>query len=305
MKRRLTLLLLTVLLLLSMSAGALAQAQKDEVVYARLDLEGVPTGVYLINAFEAGEETRVVDYGAYTEAFPLGSVTGFSYQNGEAAFTMPAGRFSYQGTLESLALPWLFAMSYTLDGQPVEAAALSGASGRLEGRLRVRINEELRQYANSLSLQVTLSLDSDNCLNIRSDKATHALAGGSRTLSYVVLPGQEADYTFSADVHDFHMAGVQIAGVRMGMDTAMYQASAAAALAGSPLEGAVSGLMANFLEGMQGQPSVSFTDARNPVRSLQFVLMGEEIPAPAPPPDTAEAQAPQTFWQRLLNIFKP
>ncbi|NLW20236.1 MAG: hypothetical protein GXY84_02555 [Clostridiales bacterium] len=303
MKRRLMLLALSLALVLGTVSGALAQALKDEVVYARLDAQGAPLGVWLVNAFEAREQTRVLDYGAYEQAWPLGEATDFAYQDGEASFTMAAGRFSYQGDLPQAQLPWTFDLAYTLDGQPVSAQALSGASGQLAGSIRVRINEDLRHIADSLSLQITLSLDEERCLDIRSDKATHAIAGGARTLSFVVLPGQEADVGFSARVTDFAMPGIQIAGVRMGIDAQMYQDAAAAALAGSPLEGAVSGLMANFLSGMEGQPVSSFADPRNQVRSLQFVLLGEQVKAKEFPPEPESEPGPQTFWQRFLNIF--
>lgn len=299
LRYRLTTLALALLLPLT----GLAQVQKDEIIYAKLGFDGQPSVVYLINAFEADEETLVTDYGVYSQVQPLGPVAAFAYAENAVTFTMPAGRFSYQGDLDSTALPWRISLSFTLDGEAIAPQALSGATGQLVGNLDIAIEEGQQALADSLSLQITLSLDGKRAYNIVSDRATHAVAGGARTLSFVVLPGQEASYTFSAQVRDFAMEGLQVAGVRMGLDTKMYQDAAAAALAGSPLEGAVSGLMANFLSGMQGKAPQSFSDARNPVRSVQFVLMGEGIPGKVTTQEVVEENGPQTFWERFLNIF--
>jgi len=252
---------------------AAAAVHKDEVVYVSLDPQGQPEQVYVINAFEADEAAQVTDEGRYDQVMPLKEVEGFQFQDNQAAFTMQPGRFSYQGNLASTALPWLFDLSYTLNGQPVQAEDLSGADGALAIKLVVKVNEDLRAYADALTLQITFTLDGDRCFNIESEKATYALAGGNRTLSFVALPGQSAEYDITCQVVDFAMADVQLAGVRMGMDAQMYQDVAASSLVGSPLEGAVSGLMRNMLDRMQGLPLRSFTGENNQVRSLQFVMM--------------------------------
>lgn len=302
MRRKLIVRMLALLLLLSLTWATAAEVYKDEVVYAKLKTDGTVENVYLINAFEADAVQRVVDYGVYSQTLSLGEAEGFTYQDGQASFMIQPGRFSFQGTKDSKALPWSFRFSFLLDGQPVEPDRLSGVSGHLEGKLSISVNEDLRIYADSLSLQVTLTLDSERCFNIIADKATHAIAGGSRTLSYVVLPGQSAEYTFSADVADFSMAGMQAAGVRMGLDAQMYQNAAASALEGSPLQGAVGALMGNFLSAMQGQPAQSFADERNIVRSLQFIILGEAIQQKKSE-TVAEELLPETFWDRVLKIF--
>lgn len=273
MKQKLKLFLPVLLAGILLVQGALAAVQKDEVVYASLDQTGALLQAYVVNAFEADETSAVTDAGAYSEVMPLMEAADFQYQNQQAAFTMQPGRFSYQGKLLNAALPWLFSLSYTLNGQAVSAEELAGATGQLEMKLSVRVNEDLRRYADSLTLQITFTLDGARCFNIQAEKATYALAGGNRSLSFVVLPGQSAEYLISCDAADFAMADVQLAGLRMGMDLQMYQDVAASALVGSPLEGAVSGLMANFLERMQGNRPPSFTGEGNQPRSLQFVMM--------------------------------
>jgi len=290
-------------LVLFLPAMALAEVFKDEVVYARLSPEGKAEAVYLVNSFETDEAADITDYGDYADVQLLAEAGAFDYRDGKADIRLLPGRFNYQGTLKADALPWTFALAYRLDGKETEPASLSGASGRLEVTLTVAPNEAMKPYADSLTLQVTVTLDSEKCLNIKAEKATQAVAGGSRTLSYVILPGQPAEYRFSADVRDFSMQGVQAAGVRMEMDAEMYQRVAAQALAGSPLENAVSGMMGGFMQGLQGQKPRSFADDRNTVRSLQFVMMFGGVPAPEKPEQAPEEPQAQNVWERFLRLF--
>jgi len=155
--------------------------------------------------------------------------------------------------------------------------------------LTVQVNEAMRSFAEGLSLQLTVTLDGDKATGIRADKATYALAGGNRTLAYVT------DYTFTANIRDFSMPGIQAAAVRMGMDEKMYQDAAVRVMAGSPFESAVSGLMGNFIRNMQGRAPVSFTNKENSVRNVQFVMMAQGIPAPEPPAQPAR--------DRILKLF--
>ena len=302
MIRKLSALACALIMLLTCLA-AQAELIKDEVVYASLAADGQIKGLYVINAFEADAQETVTDLGDYTKAFPLGDAENFVYENGEVSFVMQAGRFSYQGDQEGKELPWTIGITYSLDGNPVAPEALSGAAGHLEVRLTVLVNEAMRTFANGISLQVTVTLDGDKAANIRADKATYALAGGNRTLAYVVLPGQNADYTFSADIQDFSMPGIQVAGVRMGMDEQMYQDAAARVMAGSPLEGAVSGLMGNFIRSMQGRVPDSFTNRKNSVRTVQFVMMAQGIPAPEAPAKPVPEPESQSLWERILKLF--
>lgn len=303
MKRKLISALLCLLLVSGIFTNALGEALKDEVVFARLSQTGETGTVYIVNSFEAQDREEVVDLGDYSEALPLDDIEEFLYADGQAWFVMQAGRFHYQGTMKTNQLPWEIRLEYFLNGQPVLPDALSGAQGRLEIGLDVQPVEEMRVYADSLTLQITLTLSGDKCLNIQAERGTQAISGGDRAISFVILPGQGAEYLITADVRDFSMPGIQAAGIRMTMDEQMYGSAARSALAGTPLEAAVGGIMGNFIAGLQGAPLVSFADSRNAVRSLQFVLMGEGIKAM--PASQAQEETPreENFWDRVLRLF--
>jgi hypothetical protein len=303
MSRKFCLNALIAAFIISLTGYAAAEVNKDEVVYALLSPAGEVHAVYLVNAFESDVPVSVLDYGVYDAVLPLADAEGFVYRDGQARFTMQPGRFVYQGTMPEEILPWRITLDYTLDGQPVLPEDLPGVSGLLQGRLRVVPEEHLRGFADSLTLQVTLTLDSENSLGIQADLAAQAVAGGNRALSYVILPGQSADYTFSARVLDFSMPGFQAIGIRIPLDTKMYQNIAAEAVSGTPMETVVGSLMGNFISRLGGSPAASFADSRNAIRSLQFVLMGEGIRAEKPDVIPAVETLPETFLERFLDLF--
>jgi len=293
-------------MLLCTSALALAQVKKTEVVYARLDALGAVEGVYIVNSFEALEAAQVKDYGRYAQVTNLSGLEPLSFYNEALELSLERGRFYYQGNQASRVLPWNISIGYSLDGETIAPQALSGADGKLEITLNVSVNEILKAYAQSMTLQITLTLDGDKCLDIQASKASIASAAGDKTLVYVILPGQSASYTVSAQVTDFAMAGLQIAGVRMTMDLEQYEAVAAQALQGSPMAAAVGPMMSNFLGSMQGPAPYSFADTRNGVvDSLQFVMLTQGIDEKAEPqaPASSVQQQPETVMTRILALF--
>ena len=303
MKRIVLLNALVAVLLIGIAGHTAAEIMKDEVVYALLSPAGEVHAVYLVNAFESDKPAEVLDYGEYESVQALGDAEGFAYRNGQAVFTMQPGRFEYQGTMAEKSLPWRISLDYMLDGKPVLPGDLAGASGLLQGRLHVLPDEALKDFTESLTLQVTITLDGANSLDIQADLATQAIAGGNRALSFVILPGQSAEYAFSARVKDFSMPGFQAIGIRIPLDTQMYQTIAAEAVSGTPMEAAVSGLMGNFMSRLGGSAASSFADSRNTIRSLQFVLMGEGIRVEKPPvlPESETHEA--TFREHFLDLF--
>jgi putative membrane protein len=202
-------------ILLCTSVLAMAQVKKTEVVYARLDALGAIEGVYIVNSFETLEPAQVKDYGRYMQVTNLSGIEPLSFNNEVLELSLERGRFYYQGDKENRELPWIISIGYSLDGETIAPQALSGADGKLEITLNASVNETLKAYAQSMTLQITLTLDGDKCLDIQASRASIASAAGDKTLVYVILPGQSASYTVSAQVADFAMAGLQIAGVRM------------------------------------------------------------------------------------------
>ena len=197
--------------------GVLALAQgKEEVVYGVLDAQGQVDGLYAVNIFDGGD---IVDYGDYASVHPLNTEDEISYADGEVRFHSDAQRVYYQGNLNTRDLPWLFHLSYRLDGQAVTAEELAGKSGHVEIELDIRRNPDYQgELFRSHALQITGLLDMEKCRNITAEGATQANVGTSRQLSYIVLPNTEKTILISADATDFEMDAISINGVQLSLD---------------------------------------------------------------------------------------
>ena len=205
------------------AADAPAATGAEEVIYAKLDAAGEPLSAYAVVALNGDAGESVTHYGACTAVENLTDTSALTYEDGAVTATIPeGGRLYYQGTLESFELPWDIAIGYELDGRSISPAELGGQSGALEMSLSVKPNGNAPgAFADEMMLQITVTLDASLCKNISAEGATVANAGGDKTLAFTVLPGAEAEYTVTADVEDFTMAGLTIAGVKYDIASAM------------------------------------------------------------------------------------
>lgn len=291
------------LLLLCLPLSALGEVSKEEVIYAKLALDGEVTALYVINAFECDGEESVSDYGAYTQRISLTDSRSLPQTGEEAALTLSSGRYSYQGNGLDKPLPWLLSLSATLNGEPVSPAGLGGASGDIGLTLSVK-NNPAAEPVSGYTLQITLTLDGALCRNIQAPGGTIAVSGGSRQVTYALLPGMEAEYTVTFQAENFRMDGIQAGGVRMNMDAKMYAELFTAGMA-DPAAALIRSAAQSAIASMTAGEAVSFADSRNAVSLVQFVLVTDSIERPVEE-TAAEAQAeaePQGFWQRLLALF--
>ena len=203
-------------------ASASAAYTKNQVVYVKTDATGKQTGVYVVNSFDAAKGEKIEDAGTYTKVTNLSTKDKLKDQDGTVTVKGQGDEdFLYQGDLaKNTELPWTVGVSYQLDGKDVSAKELAGATGKLTMKLSIKPNASYAgkgDYADNYLLQVTGSLANEHVRNIQADGATPAQNGANTQLSYMVLPGKDADYTVTADVEDFSFDGWQIAGVPLSL----------------------------------------------------------------------------------------
>lgn len=219
MKRTLaTAMALCLFLAWAMPSCALA-AQKSEIVYGNLRADGSLERVFVVNRFESDAGEAAVDYGAYYEVTNLTDASELELLPDAVRLTLPQGTFFYEGDPISAALPWAFGVEYLLDGAPVRAESLSGASGALTMRVSIaQGNEAYAAFYEHYALTMTVTLDGAKCKNLVEQDATIANSGEDRLLTYTILPSPEETYVVTADVTDFSMPDIQINAVPLGMD---------------------------------------------------------------------------------------
>ena len=218
-KRSFTLLLLLALFCWTAfppgTVSAATPQGKEEVVYATLSPEGSLEEVYVVNSY-ADLQGTVIDYGSYDTVTALSGQGDLSYQDGKTTIKNGDGPFYYQGELADPVLPWQIQITYTLDGQQVAPENVNGASGLLTSTLQIRPSSDCDPFFfENYALQISIPLDSSQVQNIQAEGATIANSGSTKTLSYIVFPGQETTLSFQADVQDFQLSSIQIAGISL------------------------------------------------------------------------------------------
>ena len=189
---------------------------KEEVVYGILNNSGEVTEVYIVNSFSGGE---VTDYGNYSKVKNL-NTTDEIHQNGdEITFSSESDKVYYQGTLENSELPWNFEIKYFLNGEEKTAEEIAGQEGNLQIQILINKNETFDpSFFESYALQITLTLDENNCQNIIAEGATIANVGETKQLTYTILPNKSSEINIYSDIKDFEMDQININGVRLNLN---------------------------------------------------------------------------------------
>ncbi len=222
MKRILLMFLVTLLVFSSttfISGANPDNTPKDEVIYGILDSTGALKSISVVNSFALEKDATVVDYGLYESLQNLSSTEEILASDSFISFAGKSGRFSYLGKLSDRQLPWTVQIEYFLDGQAINPKDLNGKSGNL----RITINTlknivEKGTFFDDFSLQVTLPMKMELSKNIVTSGATAADNGSTKQFSYVVLPGENGSMELTADVTDFEMDAITLAGIRMNFN---------------------------------------------------------------------------------------
>lgn len=197
-------------------------ADKDEVIYTKLDASGNKTGIYAVNEFQTDEATRVLDTGDYTSVQNL-STTESIVQNGTSIeMTTLAGKPTYyEGYMDaSTQMPWDISITYYLDGTAVDPTSLYGANGDLEIVLDIEpIDDDssASDFANSFVLQAQGTFPNDSFTVEDAQDATKVQEGSSTMLTYLLLPGEGGSYHIKGKATDFEYSGWQIAGMSLSL----------------------------------------------------------------------------------------
>ena len=194
-------------------------SEKDEVVYVMLDASGNVQSINVVNVFGG---SKITDYGDYTAVKLMTSNGQIENSNGIVrvdAGDMDDDELYYQGTMENLSIPWNISIRTYMDGKEYQPEDIAGMSGKLSIHFKVTKNEDYSgNFFDSHALQVSFSLDTEKCDNIKAADATIARSGQNKQLSYIILPGKGIDTYITADVTDFEMDAVTINGIKLNLD---------------------------------------------------------------------------------------
>ncbi|OQB53709.1 MAG: hypothetical protein BWX97_00423 [Firmicutes bacterium ADurb.Bin146] len=189
---------------------------KEEVIYGILDEYGQVKKIHVVNSFNQGD---ISDYGTYIELKNLSSDDKINVQNDTITIRSNQDKIYYQGTLETITLPWTIQIQYLLNGEILKAEDIAGKSGEAEIHISVKPDPDSDPffYAN-YTLSINVKLNEKNFTDIQTQNAVIANAGTYKQLSYTLLPNKQMDISIKAYTQNFEMESIIFSGVRMIMD---------------------------------------------------------------------------------------
>lgn len=197
--------------------GAPAGVDVDETMYVNLDYYGKTSKVNVVKSCNFNGNTEYTDYGTYENVVNMSNGEAPRIGDGTVTWTMPAdqtGRFYYQCTMgnDQMTLPWDFDVSYKLNGVPVNADQLAGASGLIEINVKATPNDGAREYyRNNMLLIVAVPVDMSKCYSVDAEGAQTQNLGETTAVVFTALPGEEGDYTVRIGTDSFETIGVIMA----------------------------------------------------------------------------------------------
>ena len=191
---------------------------KEEVIYSSLGTDGTVNNNYSVNILNVTASGEVYDYGDFDSVKNLTNTNQLSYKDGKVSVNAEEGRFYYQGNLANKNLPWNITITYKLDGKEIKGSELAGKEGTLEINIKTSKNPLVDTiFYENFMLQVSVTLDSENCKNIVADGGTFANAGSDKLITFTVMPEKDGDITVTSEVSDFEMTGITLSAIPFSM----------------------------------------------------------------------------------------
>ena len=208
---------LAIIVFCSNVCSASPKSTKSESVFINLDYYGEVEQINVYNTFSIYGDDKVSDFGDYTSISNLTNKDEYETSEKGAREWDVAGldSFSYIGKMDNEyynQVPWNFKVRYKLNGVLIEPKELLHKSGVVEINVDIQANKNANEYyKNNYVLEITGSYDMSKYLSVESDEAMFVSTGNTKTLMFIVLPGQSKDFTLRIGSNDFTMDGLTFA----------------------------------------------------------------------------------------------
>lgn len=209
-------LIIVLILLFGSSCMAMPTQKKNETVYVNLDNYGKVNKINIYSKWLTNGASTVEDHTRYLTISNLTNREAYT-KNGEAIVWNVEGNknFAYTGEVGEEyynLIPWNFDISYKLNGVEVSPDKLLGAQGLVKITIDINSNKEANTYyQNNYVLEITSTYNMSEYLSVESEEAMITDTGNSRTLMFVILPGQSTTINIEIGSNDFYMDGITMA----------------------------------------------------------------------------------------------
>ena len=186
----------------------------DETMYVNLDYYGTVKSANVVKGISTSKNIRYQDYGTYSKVLNMTNDEALDLTTQGVSFNVDGNgkKFFFQGTVpaEDLELPWNIEVKYKLNGVPVEAEALRGASGLVELDVKVTPNEAASDYLkNNMLLSVVIPAD-DSIYSVDAPGSQTQSVGDITGVAFTALPGEEKEFVARLGTDSYESIGVII-----------------------------------------------------------------------------------------------
>lgn len=204
---------LAIVLLMNSVTIATPQVEKTETVYVNVDYYGTVSEINVTNDANMFGNTSLKDYGIYDS---ITYYTDTEYDKSTNTFESKSGdRIAYSGKVSNdlkTNIPWDIKIRYKLNGVDVVPKKLVNANGLVEMEVEVTPNTLSNSYyRNNYMLEITSTFDMNKFLSVDSEEAMVIDTGKTKTLMFVILPGQSKTVTIKMGSEKFEMDGLTFA----------------------------------------------------------------------------------------------
>lgn len=203
---------------LALSISALAEVQKPryhENYYALLS----PTGEFkqgaLVREYETKGYASLTDYGTYENVKNLSNSVTVQSNGNQHTLDLSKGNvdslFLEGETAEPYSLlPWNIQIRYELNGLEVQPETLAGEKGLVKIHVQFTKNPNAQDYAaKNYVMMARSSFSAEDILSLKAEKAQVVSLGEKKEVIFVLLPGEEDDFTIEVGSNSFSFSGLQ------------------------------------------------------------------------------------------------
>lgn len=212
--------LLCFILFISYPISAFASnTEKEEIVYASIDIDGKLKGKYVVNIFDLEKDASILDFGKYEKITNLTNENDIEVNKDENKVEANKGKFFYQGDNPDAELPWIIEIEYFHEGKKIEAQEIAGKEGNVEIKGHIFPNKKANFiFYNYYLGQLSINIDSKSAVVKEAEGSTLAYNGSIQILNYTILPENELEFNIKTDAKSFEMQPLSFSAIPFNMD---------------------------------------------------------------------------------------
>ncbi len=187
----------------------------DETAYFTLDYYGQVKKVSVVKGVDLNSNTQITDYGQYSQVTNMSTLDKPEINSDHLVWNLDEKtapkRFYYEVTPQdnNLEIPWNIDVNYKLNGVPVKAEKLAGASGLMAIDVTVTPNSKVNSYyKNNFILMVGMMSDSNKNYSFSAPGSQQQSIGSYQAAFFVALPKQSETFHFEIGTDSFESSGV-------------------------------------------------------------------------------------------------